>query len=106
LEILKNGKWIPIDNFRTVLNFIIHAEEVITKRHKKYIEMITKCPLSGNNFSILRTIESVGEPLIILGKLHQSDKLESPMAINIGSFCDMVFRIVEERRLDCVSGNS
>jgi hypothetical protein len=91
-RIKKKNTWKDIANFRTVLNNIIHAEQVIPIwQTKKYRDILDGEPC------LLRERISQESIFVIVGKCPKA--IEGwEMILDLKSFCDMVFRVVEGMR--------
>jgi hypothetical protein len=90
-QIYRGKEWKDEDNLRKVLNFIIHAEEVITRpeletrQHEAYGMIITN------------QTRHQGKSIIVTGKERGSGPFVH-MIINLQPFVDAVFRVVESQR--------
>jgi len=80
-------RWEEINNLRTVLNFIIHAREVIPNPSSKKIEFQFIDPVA------FREVRWLAGSILILGE-HPKGSLTT-MQLHLQPYCDMVFRVME-----------
>jgi hypothetical protein len=81
-----NGQWVEIDNFRTVLNFVIHAKEVIPTPKATLLDIKSEA-IAG-----IRELKSLGGSILLLGE-HKGTA--TTMQLELQPYCDMTFRVVE-----------